>query len=74
MDELLPLLAVRSSWCFHLMLEMPQPRKDHGYAVSVAGFNGKLIVDGAAGLDNGPDAGCCRGFNHIGEGEKGVRG
>ena len=48
-----------------LMLKVPQPGKDHGYAVFVAGFYGYPVVDGASGLDDclDPRGGC--GFDHI---------
>ena len=56
------------------MFKMPCPGENHSNTVFVAGFYGKLVVNGAPGLDNGLDSRRRRGFNHIGEGEEGIRG
>jgi len=54
------------------MLKVPCPGKDHGDAVFVAGFYGKLIVYGAPRLDDGLDSGGGGSFDYIGKGEKSV--
>ena len=56
------------------MFKMPGSGKDHGKAQPVAGFYGVFIVDRAAGLNNGLNAGGGGGLYHIGEGEEGVGG
>ena len=56
------------------MPEMPNPRHDEGDVVLVADGDGFVVLDGAAGLDDGGDARFGGGFGAVGEGEEGVAG
>ena len=56
------------------MSEVADARKDEGDAVAIAEGDGLLVLDRAAGLDNGGDA-CLRGdFGTVREGEEGIGG
>lgn len=57
-----------------LMLEVAHAGEEHGHAMFVGGLDGFLVPDGAAGLDDGGDAGSGRGVNRVPEGEESVRG
>ena len=56
------------------MLEVAHAGEEHGHAVFVGGSDGFFVPDGAAGLDDGGDAGSGRGVNAVSEGEEGVAG
>ena len=56
------------------MLEVAHAGEEHGHAVFVSGGDGFLVSDGAAGLDDGGDAGSGRGVNAVSEGEESVGG
>ena len=57
-----------------LMLEVAHAGEEHGHAVFVGGSDGFFVPDGAAGLDDGGNAGSGRGVNAVPEGEESVRG
>lgn len=56
------------------MPEMPAAGEHHGDAGLIAGFDGILVPEGAAGLDDGGDARPGGGFDGVAEGEEGVGG
>src|SRR3990172_11041669 len=54
--------------------ERPLAGEHHGYAGGVGGGYGRLVLDGAARLDDGADAGESRQLHGIGEREEAIRG
>ena len=54
------------------MFEVPDTLKDHGYTVLVSLFNGVLIPDGTARLDDRGYACLHCGFLCVGHGEVGI--
>src|SRR4051812_50224692 len=56
------------------VLEVPLPRQDHRGAALVGQVDGLLVADGAAGVDDGGDAGVEQDRGAVGEGEEGVAG
>ena len=56
------------------MAEVPDSGEDHGEAEAVGGGDDVVILDGAAGLDDGGSAGSGNGFESVGEREEGVGG
>ena len=63
----LPKILLDSDACFidalhsKLMLEMPNPGKDHGETVPVSGGDNLVVADRTAGLNNSSDS-MLRGF------------
>ena len=55
------------------MSEMTHAGKDHGDMVFVGGGNDFIITHGAAGLNDGGNAGLSSGIDAIPEREKGIR-
>src|SRR5260370_20737471 len=56
------------------MPEMPNSCENHGQAVFVAGGDGVLVAQGAAGLDDGSNAGAGGFIDIVAERKEGVRG
>src|SRR4051794_27675777 len=56
------------------MSEVASPGEDHGEVVLVAGGQGLVVAPGAAGLDDGRDAGPGGEVGAVAEGEEGVGG
>ena len=54
------------------MPKMPDPGKHHGEAMFVGGGDDVFVADGAAGLDDGGDAGLSGHIHVVCEGEEGV--
>ena len=55
------------------MPKVPHPRKDHGEALFIRGFNHFIISYAAAGLDDGGCAGAGGGEHAVGKRKEGVR-
>ena len=53
-------------------MEQPHPRKAHGHAVFVGGFDDVVIPDGAAGLGDVLHAGLAGTLHIVAEGEEGI--
>ncbi len=56
------------------MPEVPEAAQEAGDVVLVAEVQGVLVAFGAAGVDDGGDAGFDQEFGAVGEGEEGVAG
>src|SRR5208337_3555486 len=56
------------------MAEVADAGEDHGHAQPVGGSDDFLILDRAAGLDDGGGSGLGYGFKAVGEGKEGVGG
>ena len=54
------------------MTEVPHPRKHHGDALLIRGFNHFVISYASAGLDDGSGAGAGGGEHAVGKRKEGV--